>query len=52
VPVHIPGGTLAATGTLACALAVAVSGPAGATSTGHHGQPNQSCGGRSRPVQL
>jgi hypothetical protein len=34
-------GTLAATGTLAGALALAVSGPAGATSTGNHGQLRQ-----------
>ncbi len=42
-------GTLAATGTLAGALALAVSGPAGATSTGNHGQPNQSCGSPTAP---
>ena len=36
-------GTLAATGTLAGGLAVAVSGPAAAANTGNTGQPNQSC---------
>ena len=36
-------GTLAATGTLAGGLAVAVSGPAAAANTGNSGQPNQSC---------
>jgi hypothetical protein len=43
-PFIIRLGTLAATGTLAGGLALAVSGPAAAANPGNQGQPNQSCG--------
>ena len=42
-------GTLAATGTLAGGLVLAVSGPAAAANPGNQGQPNQSCGSATAP---
>jgi hypothetical protein len=42
-PIVVRLGTLGATGALAGGLALAVSGPAFATTTGNQGQPNQSC---------
>ena len=42
-------GTLAATGTLAGGLVLAVSAPAAAANPGTQGQPSQSCGSRTAP---
>jgi hypothetical protein len=42
-------GTLAAAGTLAGGLVLAVSGPAAAANPGNQGQPNQSCGSLTAP---